>query len=206
MTCHVLAARISGGVARTNRFRVIPALPPASLHCDYGHTERRRQFRLSQQGVCAMNVRFLRTVSALALIAIARPLPASAQDAERLQAAHRREGNAVTYWNAVADAALTPSQGTNPMAQSRTLAMLHAAIHDAVNAINPRFELYTPGLAAAPGASLEAAVAAAGREVLVTLVHDRAPLVEAAYAQTLAAVPDGAAKAAGIATGVTAAR
>ena len=28
--------------------------------------------------------------------------------------------------------AFTPSQGTNPMAQSRTLAIFHAAIHDAL--------------------------------------------------------------------------
>jgi membrane-associated phospholipid phosphatase len=112
----------------------------------------------------------------------------------------------VTYWNAVADAAFTPSQGTNPMAQSRTLAILHAAIHDAVNAIAHRFEPYTPGLAAAPGASVEAAVDGAAREVLVTLLPDRAPLVETAYAQTLNAIPDGAAKAAGLATGAAAAR
>jgi hypothetical protein len=128
------------------------------------------------------------------------------QEAERLNAAHRRDGNAVIYWNAIADAAFTPSQGTNPMAQSRTLAILHAAIHDAVNAIEPRFEPYTPGLALAPGASVDAAVAGAAREVLVTLLPDQVSLVEAAYSQTLTAIPDGAAKAAGITMGVTAAR
>ena len=55
------------------------------------------------------------------------------------------------------------------MAQSRTLAILHAAIHDALNAIDRRFESYTPGLAEAPGASADAAVAAAARDVLVGL-------------------------------------
>ena len=110
-------------------------------------------------------------------------------------------GNAVTHWNAVATDAFTPSQGTNPMAQSRTLAILHAAMHDALNAIDRRFEAYTPGLDEAPGASVDAAVAAAARDVLVALLPDQAALVEAAYDRALAAVPDGPAKTAGIATG-----
>ena len=87
----------------------------------------------------------------------------------RSHAAGKPRGNAVTHWNAVATDAFTPSQGTNPMAQSRTLAILHAAIHDALNAIDRRFESYTPGLAEAPGASVDAAVAAAARDVLVGL-------------------------------------
>ena len=66
------------------------------------------------------------------------------------------------------------------MAQSRTLAILHAAIHDALNAIDRRFESYTPGLTAAPRASVDAAVAAAAREVLVALLPSQAALVESA--------------------------
>ena len=67
-----------------------------------------------------------------------------------------RPGNAVAHWNGIAAAAFTPSQGTNPMAQSRTLAILHAAIHDALNATDCRYQPYTPGLPAAPQASAEA--------------------------------------------------
>ena len=116
-------------------------------------------------------------------------------------ASDRPIGNAVTHWNAVATEAFAPSQGTNPMAQSRTLAILHAAVHDALNAIERRFEAYTPGLGAAPGASVDAAVAAAARDVLVALLPDQAALVEAAYGRALAAVADGPAKIAGIAAG-----
>ena len=68
------------------------------------------------------------------------------------------------------------------MAQSRTLAILHAAIHDALNAIEPRFQAYSPGLGRANGASAEAAVAAAARDVLVTLLPEQAALVESEYA------------------------
>jgi membrane-associated phospholipid phosphatase len=110
-------------------------------------------------------------------------------------------GNAVTHWNAVAGEAFAPTQGTNPLAQSRTLAILHAAIHDVLNAIDRRFEPYTSGLVAAPGASANAAVAAAAREVLVALVPDQTSLVEAAYDSALASVPDGPSKGAGVAAG-----
>jgi hypothetical protein len=121
--------------------------------------------------------------------------------AAHLEAADPPSGNAVTRWNAVSTDAFTPSQGTNPMAQSRTLAIVHAAIHDALNAIDRRFEAYTQGVDKAPGASVDAAVAAAARDVLVALLPDQAPLVEAAYGRALASIPDGPAKTAGIATG-----
>lgn len=128
-----------------------------------------------------------------------------AQDSQSAHRGHRPRGNAVTHWNTVATDAFTPSQGTNPMAQSRSLAILHAAIHDAVNAIDRRYESYTPGLALAPGASIDAAVAAAARDVLVTLLPDQAAMVETAYEQALAAIPEGPAKEAGISTGQMAA-
>ena len=120
--------------------------------------------------------------------------------------AYGDKSNAVTEWNSIADAAFTPSQGTNPMAQSRTLAILHAAIHDAVNAIDRRFEPYTPGLPAAPGASVNAAVAAAARDVLAALVPEQSALIEREYARTLASVPVGDARTAGIRTGQASAR
>lgn len=114
--------------------------------------------------------------------------------------------NGVTYWNAVALEAFAPFEGTNPMAHSRILAILHASIHDAVNAIDRRFEAYTPGTAAAPDASVEAAVAAAAREVLVTLLPEQAALVNEAYEGVVAPIPEGTGKTAGLATGLAAAR
>ena len=114
--------------------------------------------------------------------------------------------NAVTQWNAIATDAFTPTQGTNPMVQSRTLAILHAAIHDAVNAIEPRFAPYTPGLSSDSDASVDAAVASAAREVLVTLVPDQSALIEAKYRESLAGVAGAAARDAGVAIGKAAAR
>jgi hypothetical protein len=134
-------------------------------------------------------------------LAIALATPAGAQEAAAAHTAARHRGNAVTRWNAIATDVFGPSQGTNPMGQSRTLAIVHAAVHDAINAIDRRYEPYTAGLAAAPGASIDAAVAAATRDVLVALLPEQAATVEAAYARALAGIPDGAAKTAGIAVG-----
>ncbi len=137
--------------------------------------------------------------------AIANAAPAGADDAAAAATAKERPVNAVVHWNTVAGDAFAPSQGTNPMAQSRTFAILHASIHDALNAIDRRYASYTSGLAAAPGASADAAVAAAAREVLVTLLPDQAARVEDAYGKALSTVRDGPAKTAGIATGQAAA-
>ncbi|HEU5134296.1 MAG TPA: vanadium-dependent haloperoxidase [Steroidobacteraceae bacterium] len=133
--------------------------------------------------------------------ALALAVPGLAQDVDVAHAAGKPRGNAVTHWNTVATDALTPAQGTNPMAHSRILSVLSAAVHDAVNAIDRRFEAYTPGLADAPGASVDAAVAAAAHDVLAAYVPEQAVLVEAAYARALADIPDIAAKANGIAVG-----
>ncbi len=152
----------------------------------------------------AFIARLLHT-TALAGAAAATTAPAVATENASARVLPQRHGNPVVHWNSVAAEAFEPSQGTNPMAQSRTFAILHAAIHDALNAIDRRYESYTVGLAAAPRASADAAVAAAAREVLVQLVPTQAVIVEAAYRSALASLRDGPAKAAGIATGQAAA-
>ena len=143
----------------------------------------------------------LSRIVALAGVALALAVQGRAQDAEIAHAPAKSRGNAVTHWNSVAIDVFKPTQGTNPMAQSRSLAILHAAIHDALNAIDRRFDSYTPGLADAHGASVDAAVAAAAHEVLAAQVPEQAALVDDAYARALANIPNGAAKAGGIAAG-----
>lgn len=149
---------------------------------------------------------FTRLLCTAALSSAAMTLAASATaDEATTRHSPQRQANAVVHWNSIAGEAFTPSQGTNPMAQSRTLAILHVSMHDALNAIDRRYESYTPGLAAAPRASADAAVAAAAREVLVKLLPEQAALVETAYSRALLSIRDGVAKTAGIATGQAAA-
>jgi membrane-associated phospholipid phosphatase len=114
-------------------------------------------------------------------------------------------GNAAVEWNAVATQAFIPTQGSDPLTQSITYAMLHAAIHDALNAIEQRYESYTPGLSSIPGASPEAAIAAAARDVLVARIPTQQSLIESAYAAALAAIANGPAEDQGIVLGRAAA-
>jgi membrane-associated phospholipid phosphatase len=108
------------------------------------------------------------------------------------------DGNAVTDWNTIAIAAVLVDPGR--IRDSRVLAMVQAAVHDAVNAIDRRYEPYTGNLWA-PGASLDAAVAAASRDVLVTLSPTTASTTQQAYDSALSQIPDGPAKAAGLEIG-----
>ena len=135
--------------------------------------------------------------------------------------AHAR-ADAVVHWNETAlraafAAGLDNSAGcVDPLHESRMMAMMHVAIHDAVNAIQRRSKPYAFDTRAPGGTSADAAVAAAARGVLVAtfpalpseigLTPDAAvAMVEAEYAAALAAIPEGPAKATGIMIGQSAA-
>ncbi len=130
--------------------------------------------------------------------------------------------DAVIDWNATAASAgfaggLDNEFGcVDALHESRIFAMMHVAIHDALNAIDRRYQPYAFDGQAPAGTSPEAAVAAAAHDVLVALFPElpselgltpaaAVDLVEAAYVAALAAIPDGAAKAQGILIGQAAA-
>jgi hypothetical protein len=78
---------------------------------------------------------------------------------------------------------------------------VQAAVYDAVVAIEGGYQPYQVRLARLPDASLDAAVATAAYRVLVHYFPAQQAELDADYATALAAVPDGAAKVAGIAVG-----
>jgi membrane-associated phospholipid phosphatase len=111
----------------------------------------------------------------------------------------------VVRWNQVATDA-TVAAKINPLAESRIFAILHAAIHDAVNAIEPRYEPYQPRTSPAPaGASVEAAIAGAAHTTLVALLPDSKATFDAALEETLRSITDDSRKAPGLEVGRTAA-
>jgi hypothetical protein len=130
--------------------------------------------------------------------------------------------DAVLDWNETAASAafaagLDNSDGcVDPLHESRIFAMVHAAIHDALNGIERRSQPYALDARVATGSSPEAAVAAAAHDVLLA-VFPQLPgdlgftpaaatdLVETAYAAALAKIPDTPAKAQGILIGQAAA-
>jgi hypothetical protein len=111
---------------------------------------------------------------------------------------HTQSASAVTRWNAIAIQVLPVDPGL--LRDSRAFAIVHAAIHDAVNGVERRYQPYTANISS-PGASIGAAVAAASRDVLVALSPSQQEVIEIAYASALLAIPDGPAKIAGIALG-----
>lgn len=85
--------------------------------------------------------------------------------------------------------------------QVRTLAHTHAAIFDAVNAIERKYAPYAVDIKAPAGASTDAAAASAAHAVLAAESPTQKAVLDRALAATLAKVPDGAGKSDGIALG-----
>jgi hypothetical protein len=103
----------------------------------------------------------------------------------------------VRDWNKFAASLPTP----NPFVQARTLAMAQLAVFDAVNAITNEYEPYHFTTDAPAGASADAAAIAAAHHVLKALVTGSAAAIDNERITSLAAIPDGPEKAAGIAIG-----
>jgi PAP2 superfamily len=106
-------------------------------------------------------------------------------------------GNAVTHWSTIASELMVDP---GPIIDSRAFAILHAAIHDAVNGVERRYKPYTANISS-PGASLEATVATAARDVLVALSPSQRETIETEYVAALTAVPDGPAENEGVTLG-----
>jgi hypothetical protein len=133
-----------------------------------------------------------RGLALAALLALA--LPATAQ------------ADAVTDWNRNATTALVAGAAQPPPVATLHLAMVHGAVYDAVNAIDGGYRPYLVAPAANPWDSKEAAAATAAYRVLLSVVPDaQTTALETAYVASLGAVPDGPAKAGGIAAGESAA-
>ena len=87
----------------------------------------------------------------------------------------------------------------------RMMAVAQVAVFEAVNAIDPHYVSYMPRIQAPPGASIDAAVAAANRAVLLALIPAEKSNIEAAFEAAVKKVAEGPSKADGIAIGERAA-
>jgi hypothetical protein len=114
----------------------------------------------------------------------------------------------IGQWNQIAQ---TESVLLRPTAhgQSRGIAMVEGAVYDAVNAIDRGYQPYLldpSAVSAQPWDSQDAAAATAAYRVLLAITPDaRHPGLDAAYASTLASIPDGLIKHGGIDAGEAAA-
>jgi len=124
------------------------------------------------------------TIAGLALISVTMP----------------GHADVITDWNLAAmDVMKAVNVAGNPW--TRTLAIMHVSMSDAVNAVHNRYTRFTPDIPATQNAAAEAAAASAAREILMRQYPGQKARIDAAFAATLENVPDTPARAAGIALG-----
>jgi hypothetical protein len=116
-------------------------------------------------------------IIAVASIACAALVPISSSRADM-----------VTDWNETAEAVIRASTPSPPI-QIRALAIVNAAIYDAVNGITRTYQPYFVIDAAPPGARKEAAAAQAAFTALLGLFPGQAGLLEEKLAESLARIP-----------------
>jgi len=143
----------------------------------------------SRRGAAARS--FLRLPAAALLVGlVSGPAPASAQDI-------------VLKWNEIA---ARTAVATSPFNQARVMAIVQLSVFEAVNAITGEYEPYLdPPTAAVAGASVDAAVIIAAHRALTNYFPAATMALDTARDLDLAAIPAGAAKTAGMATGMAAA-
>ncbi|MFC7530899.1 vanadium-dependent haloperoxidase [Actinoplanes sp. GCM10030250] len=141
-----------------------------------------------------------------AAVAVLTLLPLAAGPAAAASPSPSEMASVVSDWNAVAVTTLIGDTGKAPVETFLYLGFVHAAIYDAVVGIHPRYQPYRPHHPAPPHASATAAAAAAAHTILETYSPYAQAALDTALAASLARVPDGAAKTAGIAYGELVAR
>jgi hypothetical protein len=133
----------------------------------------------------------LAPLSRLALVASVVLLPAQTR------------ADAVTDWNQIAlnVTHVTAAFAGGAWFQVRTMAHVHAAIFDTVNAIERKYTPYSVDLKAPAGSSVDAAVASAAHIVLGVEAPMQKAALDRALASALAKVPDSQGKTDGVALG-----
>ena len=135
-------------------------------------------------------------------IAVVLAAPLSVTTANAVATTHPAENAAVVSdWNATAVTTLAGDTSKVPQEWPLYLAFMHAAIYDAVVGVEGGYQPYLFDERAPAGTSATAAAAAAAHRVLETYSPYAQSALDAALATSLAGIPDGTAKADGVAFG-----
>jgi hypothetical protein len=119
-----------------------------------------------------------------------------------LSTAMALRADVILDWNAIMQAAVNSQP---PFPQARFAATTQLAVFEAVNAIKRDYQPYLATITAPASASPEAAAATAAHDILKNYFPGMAATLDSALASSLAGIPDGSAKAAGIMVGQAAA-
>jgi hypothetical protein len=137
--------------------------------------------------------------------AAALMLPLVTGTATAAPSAAADDPNVISNWNAIAVTTLSGDASKQPVEDFLYLGFVQAAVYDAVVGVTGRYAPYRFRAHARHGTSAQAAAVAAAHEVLVTYVPSARAGLDAAYAASLAQIPDGKAEVQGIAFGIRAA-
>jgi hypothetical protein len=155
--------------------------------CNRGQTRKTRRMQLNM----------IKVVIALTV------LSASIEAQSSLPLPNADVANPVVQWNRNLLAILrTPGAQPATIHPTRSLAMMHAAIYDAVNAIDGTHQRYMVQISGVPPtASQEAATNAAAHDLLGGLYPSMQETLDAEFQIAQAEIPDGPNKSAGVAAG-----
>jgi PAP2 superfamily len=113
---------------------------------------------------------------------------------EQLEPRAMMTADMVVQWNAIAleasvnDYSLPQGYQIGPTRLSRAMAIVQAAVFDAVNSIDPQYTPYLTQVTAAPGASIDAAVAQAAHDTLVAIFPNQQSFFDSELASSLAGI------------------
>ena len=166
------------------------------------------EFRKEGEGKTAMANYLVKVVLVCASVLMVgrssygAPLPEEQRDSHNSAA---QSANVIVQWNKVLLIIVrTPGAQPATVHPTRSFAIMHAAVYDAVNAIDGTHEPYSVHLGnISPYASQEAAAASAAHDVLVALYPKSQAMLDDQLQQSLASVPDNASRSEGISVGKT---
>ena len=130
------------------------------------------------------------------------PVESAALNSSRTHGAERSSGRrAVADWSLIAQDAIVAVGKRFPGEAAVYMGIVHAAIYDAVVAIEGGYRPYAITPAVPPNTSVAAAVATAAHNVLVGRFPDQQANLDDVYIAYLSGIPDGEAKTNGIVAG-----
>ena len=140
------------------------------------------------------------TLLCAALVAHATEDPLVAAQTDSAGARRAAQTQAIATWNVIA-LQTTAAAPLDPPREARAMAMVSAAVFDAVNAITQEHTPYAVKVAAGRNASIEAAVTAAAHGVLSALYPAAARSLDSSRDSALARIPVGRARDEGVVAG-----
>ena len=147
----------------------------------------------------------LTTAIALATVAYLTPTGAAAEPPSASPTVPNvTNSDVVVDWSRIVFEAAMTDDGFVSFMGTRHQVMVHIAMHDALNAIDPRFDQYAY-FGRSNGANPIAAAAAAAHDVLVAVYPAQQATLDAELATWLATVPDGSGKTKALTLGAKAA-